>query len=168
MFDNYIIYSCINVNLIFPDYDHRSNNDQFNTEDDSLKSTDGVQVYFAHRDEERSVYETDDVSNTTTINCGEFLSRFRCQTSQNYNNSFSNNISVSTSDCETANPDIKLAQDLRVWAVKRNVTLNALSELMAILRRHNHKHLPMYAQTLLRTPRSTALLIRELEGGGQF
>lgn len=180
--DNYIIYSYININLISADYDHRNNNDQFNTEDNSFENTDGVQICFAHRNEEGSIYEADDASNITNINCEEFLSRFECQTSQNHNNYFSNDITVSTSDiheqranvgeittyCEAANPDIKLAQDLRVWAVKRNVTLNALTELMAILRGHNHKYLPMYAQTLLRTPRNTALLIRELEGGGQF
>lgn len=52
--------------------------------------------------------------------------------------------------------------------MKRNVTLYALSDLLKILRNHNHKFLPRCAQTLLNTPRSTVSLIRELESGGQF
>lgn len=52
--------------------------------------------------------------------------------------------------------------------MKRNVTLYALSDLLKILRNNNHKFPPLCAQTLLNTPRSTVLLIRELEGGGQF
>lgn len=59
-------------------------------------------------------------------------------------------------------------QDLGVWAVKRNVTLNALSHLLKILKKYNHKFLPMCAQTLLKTPKSTILLIKELICGGKF
>jgi len=122
-------------------------------------------------------------SQIVNINCGTFLSHFEYGALQNHNNSYSNNITVSASDtlyeqrtnvgevithCEAVNPDIKLAGELRAWAVKRNVTHNALSELLAILKRHSHKNIPMNAPTLLRTPRSTTALIRELEGGGQF
>lgn len=96
-------------------------------------------------------------------------------------NFFSNNVTASTSDetlhehkinvkeinQESLNFDFPLVEDLRVWALKRNITLNALSHLLKILKKYNHK-LPVCAQTLLKTPRNTILLIKELENGEQF
>lgn len=78
------------------------------------------------------------------------------------------NVQQLMNDRERVNSDIKLAQDLAAWAVRRNITLNALSHLFKILRKNNHEFLPKCAQTLLKTPRSTKLLIRELKGGGEF
>lgn len=79
-----------------------------------------------------------------------------------------NNVEDVINHSECTNSDLKLIEDLRMWAVKRNVTLHALSHLLKILKKYNHDLLPMCAQTLLKTPRNTLLLIRQLEGGGQF
>lgn len=182
---NYVIHLCININLISADHDHESNYDQSITQEDikesqscHMKSTDALQVCFALTDKKRSIYEVDDASIITTINSKELPSSFGCHESQNQNNitvPISNtlykqkvNVKEITDHCESTNSDFELVQDLGVWAVKRNITLNALSHLLKILRKYNHKLLPMCAQTLLKTPRSTILLIKELEGGGQF
>ena len=41
---------------------------------------------------------------------------------------------------------------LRKWAIKNNITLTALSELLAILKSSGHNSLPKDARTLLKTP----------------
>lgn len=146
-----------------------------------MENTNGEQVCFAVT-QEGSVNEAENISHITNIDGEQSLSHYECLMSHNVNNSFFNNITASINDAlhgqrlnvgeitnyDVVNTDIELAQNLRVWAVKRNITLNALSELLAILSRYNYKNLPRRSQTLLRSPRNTSLLIRELEGGGQF
>lgn len=168
--------------LISAGHDHRNNYAQIIQQDNKethshIESTNTLQICSTFK-EKGSKYKMDNVS---IFNHKEFQSSFG---SQNQSNFSFNNVTVSTSGTcalyeekanikkilhdESRNLDFKLVQDLGAWAVKRNVTLNALSHLLKILKKYNHKSFPMCAQTLLRTPRNTLLLIRELENGGQF
>lgn len=64
--------------------------------------------------------------------------------------------------------DVQLAQDLALWAVKKNISHHALNDIVIILRKHNHPFLPKCAKTLLQTPRSTIPLIKKFQAGGEF
>ena len=59
----------------------------------------------------------------------------------------------SSEDEQNAEEDIK--DELKSWAVEFNITQNALSNLLKILKQHHcHSHLPADARTLMRTPKT--------------
>ena len=57
----------------------------------------------------------------------------------------------------------ELPNDLAVWAVKRKLKLDAIDELLSILRHHDVPHLPKTGRSLLKTPR--AVQLRAVRGG---
>ena len=61
---------------------------------------------------------------------------------------------------------IELPKDLAVWVVKRNINLDAVDELLAILNHYKLPHLPKSARSLLKTPRSVEL--KEVNGGHYY
>ena len=60
----------------------------------------------------------------------------------------------------------ELRNDLAVWGVKRKIKLDALDELLSILRHYNIPHLPKTGRSLLKTPR--AVQLREVRGGNYY
>jgi len=64
--------------------------------------------------------------------------------------------------------DYQLAQQLAQWALQKNIKLNALSDLLTILRKNNHQFLPQCAKTVLKTPKNTTSLIKNFKAGGEF
>ncbi|KYM98543.1 hypothetical protein ALC62_10742 [Cyphomyrmex costatus] len=163
-------------------YDEIVTQTNINEELSHSKSTDTSQECFAYKDKKTSIHEEND-SIITTINSTQLPNSFGCEESQNQNNSDLNYVINSTNNIlskqelnvteivdhgKCTNSDYELAQDLKIWAVKRNITLTALSDLLKILKKYNYKLLPMCAQTLLKTPRDTKSLIREFKGDGEF
>lgn len=154
-----------------------------------VERTDTVETCAIHV-KRASTHKVNEALILTEISDWEFENSFMCnesgdrwQESQNQNNQVtcSSNVCTDNTLCEQniniqqlmiydkhVNYDMKLANDLATWAVHRNITINALSHLLKILRKNNHEFLPKCAQTLLKTPRSTTLLIRGLKGGGEF
>ncbi|XP_026279273.1 uncharacterized protein LOC113207099 [Frankliniella occidentalis] len=63
--------------------------------------------------------------------------------------------------------DTALRSDLVVWALEHKIGRNALTDLLHILRAHNHPNLPLCSKTLLKTPRSTVKMFKTL-GDGLF
>ncbi|KAK3909645.1 putative phage-related protein Lin1244/Lin1753 [Frankliniella fusca] len=70
-------------------------------------------------------------------------------------------------DKEDNSSDSILKAALTVWAIQHKIGRNALTDLLHILRDHNHPHLPLSSKTLLKTPRSTVNLFTTL-GNGLF
>ena len=72
------------------------------------------------------------------------------------------NSSSSQSDTLT-DPPGSLRSDLAYWQATRNVPLNAVTELLHILRRHGVEDIPLDARTLMQTPMNVQL--RNIRGG---
>ena len=72
------------------------------------------------------------------------------------------NSSSSQSDT-LSDPPASLRSDLAYWQATRNVPLNAVTELLHILRRHGVEDIPLDARTLMQTPMNVQL--RNHRGG---
>ena len=73
------------------------------------------------------------------------------------------NSSSSQSDTLT-DPPGSLRSDLAYWQATRNVPLNAVTELLHILRRHGVEDIPLDARTLMQTPMNVQLIVRTVGG----
>lgn len=70
-----------------------------------------------------------------------------------------------TFDSESDENDSKdLCSDLSDWALQHNITTRAQNDLLRILRLHN-MNVPKDSRTLLKTPRSGSIEIKQCSGG---
>lgn len=109
----------------------------------------------------------EDASTTNDPQAGEAFEL--CHISNEFNmNSESGNQLITDSTSELVNSSEKsLVNELGIWTIKHNVCPSVLDSLLKILIRHNNPNLPRCSKTVLKTPRSTRGLIKDL-GGGQY
>ncbi|KAK3922330.1 hypothetical protein KUF71_011799 [Frankliniella fusca] len=70
-------------------------------------------------------------------------------------------------DATNDSPESSLKAALIVWTLTHKIGRNDLTDLLHILRDHNHPNLPLSSKTLMKTPRSTVNFFTTL-GAGLF
>jgi len=166
-------------NAAFIPQDHDRNHDQSNYDNiigikqkdievhNTNENIDLIEIYNTVCDMNRNKYQIDSIVNVISDWKFENNSVYEdseqtIQTQNKYCSKHCYNVN------EVKKLDFQLAQQLAQWALQKNIKLNALSDLLTILRKNNHQFLPQCAKTVLKTPRNTTSLIKNFKAGGEF